>query len=65
MASLNHNYLAELEEYMSSGRLREDFLYSPEERRLEILGFLEKLMDIGEMADDVATRIIFRKRDTE
>ncbi len=60
MAALNINYLAELEEYLSSGRLEEDFSYSPEERRHEILEFLEKLMDVAELADATATRLIFK-----
>ena len=61
MAALNHAYLLELEEYILSGNLKEDFGYSPEERRLEMLEFLEKLMDLGELADEAATKIIFRK----
>ncbi len=61
MASLNLPYLLEWEGYLASGRLAEDFLYSPEERRLEILEFLEKLMDVAELADEVVTGIIFRK----
>ena len=61
MATLQFVYLAELEEYLKSGALEEDFLYSPEERRHEMLEFLEKLMDVAELADEAATRIIFRK----
>ena len=61
MAALNFNYLLELEEYISSGSLNEDFIWSPEERRLEILNFLEKLMDVAELADEAATKMIFRK----
>ncbi len=62
MASLQQAYLAELEEYLSSGSFAADFAWSEEERRLEMLNFLEKLMDLGELADETATRIIFRKR---
>lgn len=62
MAVLNHAYLAEVEEYLRSGRLAEDFFYSPEERRLEMLQFLEQLMDLGELADEAATGIIFRRQ---
>lgn len=61
MAALHPQYLAEIEKYLASGRFSEDFLYSSEERRYEMLNFLEKLMDIGELADETATRIIFRK----
>lgn len=62
MAALRYEYLLELEEYIGSGTLTDDFMWSSEERRLEILAFLEKLMDLGELADEVATKIIFRKR---
>jgi phosphopantothenate synthetase len=61
MAALRMQYLLELEEYLRSGNLKEDFFYSPEERRHEILEFLEKLMDVAELADETATKIIFRK----
>lgn len=57
---LDTDYLQELREYLDSGRLAEDFEYSAEERRYEILDFLEQLMDLGELADDVATKIIFK-----
>ncbi len=63
MAALHLHYLAEIEAYLASGNFTDDFFYSPEERRYEMLTFLEKLMDIGELADETATRIIFRKRD--
>ena len=60
MAMLNAKYIAELEEYLKSGDLEEDFKWSVEERRGEILEFLEKLMDLGELADETATHIIFK-----
>ena len=60
MAALNMKYLLELEEYMSSGDMTEDFGYSGEERRMEMLEFLEKLMDLGELADTAASEMIFR-----
>jgi hypothetical protein len=62
---LDEAYLDELKEYMKSGRLAEDFENSSEERRYEILDFLEKLMDIGEIADEAATRIIFKNTQLE
>jgi len=65
MPALQYSYLVELEEYLTSGYFPEDFLHSEEERRLEMLAFLEKLMDLGELADEVATKIIFRKRGDE
>ena len=55
---LNMKYLEELEDYMKSGNLEEDFKWSTEERRQELLEFLEKLMDLGELAD--ATAVIFK-----
>lgn len=60
MAALNLNYLLELYQYMSGGGMALDFSCSSEERRLEILEFLDKLMDLGEMADQVASEMIFR-----
>lgn len=60
MAILNRRYIEELGEYLKSGELEEDFKWSVEERRGEILEFLEKLMDLGELADATATRIIFK-----
>ena len=57
---LNEKFLEELEEYLKSGRLEEDFEYSAEDRRYEILDYLERLMDIAELADEVATRLIFK-----
>lgn len=60
MAMLNAKYIAELEDYLKSGDLAEDFKWSVEERRGEILEFLEMLMDLGELADATATKIIFK-----
>jgi hypothetical protein len=58
---LSEKYLNELEEYLKSGNLEEDFEYSSEERRIEILDYLERLMDLAELADETATRLIFKK----
>ena len=52
--------LEAVEQYLSSGELEEHFEYSPEERRYELLDFLEKLMDLGEAADAMATKLIFK-----
>ncbi|MDQ7032648.1 MAG: hypothetical protein Q9M37_08060 [Desulfonauticus sp.] len=57
---LNEKFLTDLEEYLKSGRLEEDFQYSSEERRLEILDYLERLMDLADVANEVATKIIFK-----
>jgi hypothetical protein len=60
MVMLNAKYIAELQEYLNSGDLEEDFRWSAEERRGEILEFLEKLIELGELADATATHIIFK-----
>lgn len=58
---LDEDYIKKLLEYIKSGNLAEDFEYSAEERRYEILDFLENLMELGEAADEAATGIIFKK----
>ncbi len=57
---LDEKYIKNLKEYLSSGQLEEDFKYSSEERRYEILDFLEEVIELGELADQVATNIIFK-----
>jgi len=57
---LSEKYLNELEQYLKSGDLEEDFEYSSEERRLEILDYLERLMDLAELVDETATKLIFK-----
>lgn len=52
--------LEEFESRLKSGALEEEFKYAPEERRIEILELLERLMDVADLADEVATRLIFR-----
>lgn len=52
--------LNEFEKYIRSGELEENFKCSPEETRYQILELLEKLMDVSELADEAATRLIFR-----
>lgn len=52
--------LREIEEHIKSGRLAEDFDESSKSGKEEILEFLEKLMDLGEMADEAATKLIFK-----
>lgn len=48
------------EEYMKSGKLEQAFRQGPEEKRLELLELLEALMNAADIADEVATRLIFR-----
>lgn len=49
-----------LETYMRSGELETDFKQGCENDRYYLLELLEKLMDMGELADAAATRLIFR-----
>jgi len=60
MARLDSAYIRELQEYLASGELEEDFKWSVEERRGEILEFLESVIELGETADAAATKIIFK-----
>jgi L-lysine 2,3-aminomutase len=53
--TLNH-----IRELLDSDALEERFEHAAEEQRYEILDFLETLMDLGEKADAVATRLIFK-----
>ncbi|MEG2173089.1 MAG: hypothetical protein RRY29_07485, partial [Desulfovibrionaceae bacterium] len=46
--------------YLNSGEFEDHFAYSPEDRRFEMLELLEKIMDLSDVADAVATRIIFK-----
>jgi hypothetical protein len=55
---LNEKFLNEFEEYLTSGRLEEDYGYSAEDRKIEILEYLERFMDLAEEADKVATRLL-------
>jgi hypothetical protein len=52
-------YLEEIEHYLEH-ELADQFEYAEEEQRYEILDFLEKLMDLGETADQKATELIFK-----
>lgn len=52
--------LDKLEEYIDSGDLAFDFENAEEERRYEILDLLEKIMDLSEKADALATKLIFK-----
>lgn len=48
------------EHYLRSGEFEDHFTYSPEERRFEMLELLEKIMELAELSDEIATRIIFK-----
>jgi len=57
---LTVNDLTELERYISSGELEADFKDGCEHDRHYLLELLEKLMDVADLADATATRLIFR-----
>ena len=57
---LTVNDLEELETYMRSGELEADFKDGCENNRFYLLELLEKPMDVAELADATATRLIFR-----
>ncbi|MBO4300436.1 MAG: hypothetical protein J5861_02420 [Desulfovibrio sp.] len=52
--------LEELENYIRSGELETDFKDGCEHDRHYLLELLEKLMDVADLADEAATRVIFR-----
>lgn len=60
MPMLDMQYLEKLEAYFASGDLEMDFEYADEEKRVQILNFLEKLMDLADKADEAATKLIFK-----
>jgi hypothetical protein len=55
---LSEKFLNEFEEYLTSGQLEEDYGYSAEDRKIEILEYLERFMDLAEEVDKVATRLL-------
>lgn len=57
---LDHEYLEKIEEYIKSGDLAFEFEHGDEDKRHQILDFLEKLMDVAELADETATKLIFK-----
>lgn len=55
---LSEKLLNEFEEYLKSGQLEEDFGYSAEDRKMEILEYLERFMDLAEEVDKIATKLL-------
>ncbi|WP_045214619.1 hypothetical protein [Desulfonatronovibrio magnus] len=55
----NEKFINELEKHLISGELEDIFKHSSEERRGEILDYLERIMELGDLADEVATKLIF------
>lgn len=57
---LDAAYLEKLRRYFECGDLAFDFDNGSEADKGEILDFLESLMDLAELADATATRLIFK-----
>lgn len=57
---LDIDYLKRVAHYFESGDCKFEFEHGEEERRLEIIDFLEHLMELGEQADELATKLIFK-----
>ena len=57
---LDSAHLDKIAEYFASGDLAFDFEHGDEERRQSILAYLEKLMDLADQADELATKLIFK-----
>ena len=57
---LDSAYLDKLRRYFENGDLVFDFENASEADKGEILDFLEALMDLAELADATATRLIFK-----
>lgn len=57
---LDTEYLKRVMHYFESGDCKFEFEHGEEERRLEIIDFLEHLMELGEKADELATKLIFK-----
>lgn len=57
---LDMDYLKRLEEFFNGGDCQFEFDNGDEDKRHQILDFLEKLMDLGEIADELATKLIFK-----
>lgn len=54
--------LEEFERQLQSGAIDAEFKCANEQQRGELLELLEKIMDVADLADEVATRLIFRGR---
>ncbi len=57
---LSMQELDAMESYIRSGQLEKDFQDGCEHDRHYLLELLEKLMDVAELADEAATRLIYR-----
>ena len=50
------------EKYLKSRQVEDDFRYGSEQERLDLLELLEKFMNVADVADELATKLIFRGR---
>ncbi len=57
---LTEQDLDEFARYMESGEMEQDFKDGCEHDRLYLLNLLEKFMDVADLADAAATKLIFR-----
>ncbi|QLA16937.1 hypothetical protein [Desulfolutivibrio sulfoxidireducens] len=57
---LDPSYLEKIEAYIRSGDLEFDFDNGDDDRKGAILDYLERLMDLAELADETATKLIFK-----
>ncbi len=57
---LTEKELDEFAEYMQSGAMEQDFKDGCENDRFYLLNLLEKFMDVAELADETATKLIFK-----
>lgn len=57
---LTQKDLDEFAEYLKSGQCEADFKDGCENDRLYILNLLEKFMDVADLCDETATKVIFR-----
>lgn len=60
MDMYNLEYLKALKEHLASEAVDEDFKFGSASKKEDMLEFLELLMDVAELADEVATRLIFK-----
>lgn len=54
--------LEDFEKYLKSRQVEDDFRFGTEQERLDLLELLEKFMDVADVADALATKLIFRGR---
>lgn len=54
------DYLKRLKKHLAGEAVDEDFKFGSKSKKEDMLEFLETLMDVAELADEVATRLIFK-----